>query len=252
MNRIKGYEIIPNLRREEGIKFAAFNISTSCPYKCKYCFVGDIKLKNSLSNKRWKEILDFFLNFSDVETYIFAGTKEPFARKKLLYYLVKKITQANKWAVIYTNLYLIKREELRQLKNMNISLIVKCDSLERDTYEFLVGKKNSFEKFIKNLEYVVELFPENRIGINFQLTKLNLGEMEKVREFFRKRNIEINYRILVKEGYAEKNWDILVGDKYFLLLKYAEKNKIVGRTITSYGKCAFLRVKEYFQRLANF
>ena len=123
------------------IRNLILDLGKACNYKCMYCATSEHKgvSKDNLTlDERKKVIRDAAGN--GAKAVFFAGEGEPVLDKDF-----KKLVMFNSklgvTTILYSNISLLNKEMVEFLYNHDVTLVIKIDSLRRDTYNLLVGKE---------------------------------------------------------------------------------------------------------------
>ena len=199
---LKGYSVNP-----ENPKILGVSISTSeiCNYRCVYCYAGDQKPKEgelTLDEQKW--IISQAAELG-AKTVVICGNGEPTMDKKLLE-IVASAHSFDMYSIVVTNAGIFGDDELANrvfgmdgesvLKNLydnDASLIVKSESLNEDTYDYIVGVKGAFKKFLKAIERIKSVGFNNlestedgyitRIAFSAVIMKNNINDLTKLKDF---------------------------------------------------------------------
>ncbi|MCD6193330.1 MAG: radical SAM protein [Candidatus Aminicenantes bacterium] len=211
------------------IVFFSLEMSPQCYAKCLYCFSGpelNKEVKEPLTFREYKKIITEGKELG-VKTVVFPGIGEPFLDEKLKP-LIEFAHKLGLVSVIYT-CGIIDEEMIQFLKNHNVTLIVKIDSLNKSHYEKLVGI--AYEKFRKSLDQIIKLYTSTfseyngciltRLAANTVVTNINKNDIAEIAAFCEKYNIKHFVEELSKTGWAKDNWKELVGDNWAELKEIA-------------------------------
>ena len=252
---IKGYHYsqeVYDKYNENGIFYLALNLSSYCNYRCPYCFVGlyDLNKPDSdLSLDKMKTLLDEAKELG-AKTLVIPGRGEPFLDKNF-WNVIEYATLLGYWVVIYTNGFHLDVEKIQRIKQLSVSLYLKTDSFDHAIYEEMVGIKNSYSKFMRNLSTLLTDFHEpetidgrtvSRLGMNSVVTKQSANSIEELRNFCQENLIYYTCRSPVKVGQADKTWEYLVGSNVEELQTIGKK--YASRSFTSAtpkGQCGIYR-----------
>lgn len=237
---------------ENGIFYLALNMSSTCNYRCPYCFVGLDNLRSGPGELILKEKLKLTADAKELgaKVLVMPGRGEPMADKDF-WPVVDYANNLGMWVVVYTNAYFVSEENIERLRDADISLYCKVDSLDPKVYEELVGKIGVFNKVKKNLELVLESFHSpvvedgrklSRLGINSVVTVKTESSIPEIYDWCKNNDVFYTCRSPVRVGEAEKTWDYLVQHKVNQLretgLKYAGRN---FTSATEKGQCGIYR-----------
>jgi len=237
---IKGYhhnQEVYERYTENEIFYLALNFTSSCHYGCLYCFVGlydlNTKTRYDLSLDKRKMLLDEAKNLG-AKTLVIPGRGEPFLDENF-WSTIEYAAKLGYWIVITTNGFHLNNEKIHRIRQLPISLYLKADSLDPSVYEKMVGIKDSYPVFRRNLENLLNDFhrPEgvgnkiiSRLGINSVVTKQTIDSIEDVYNFCREHFIFYTCRSPVKTGGSVGTWEYLVGSD-------VEKLQVIGNKYSS-------------------
>lgn len=236
----------------DGIFYLALNMWSGCNYRCPYCFIGLKNLRPGSDELTLGEKLGVIHQAHECGARVLAmpGRGEPLADPDFDAVLAEA-ARLGLYTVTYTNGFYLDEERIRRLRDQPISLYIKVDSLDRDTYEDMVGRRGVFDRVRRNLDLLIEAFhqPEtvdgrllSRLGINSVVTLQSAASIPALDAWCAARRVFYTCRTPVKVGEAELTWDKLVGDHVFDLRaigqRYAERN---FTSATPAGQCGIYR-----------
>lgn len=152
-------------------------LTQECTYNCSMCYKEGIhsKKENLLTNEDFAYIYEIANKEYGINKVNLTGG-DPLLRDDIQDLLIK-LKQKNAKITMTTNGYLLdKNIEIGNLLNkLNISV----HSLNKEKFEELCGKKDSFEKVINNIKMFRAQYPTLNIGINTTIIKgINSDEKE--------------------------------------------------------------------------
>ena len=152
-------------------------LTQECTYNCSMCHKEGIhsKKENLLTNEDFAYIYEIANKEYGINKVNLTGG-DPLLRDDIQDLLIK-LKQKNAKITMTTNVYLLdKNIEIGNLLNkLNISV----HSLNKEKFEELCGKKDSFEKVINNIKMFRAQYPTLNIGINTTIIKgINSDEKE--------------------------------------------------------------------------
>ena len=168
-----------------------------------------------------------------VESVIVAGKGEPFLDQNLMP-LVRYVSKKGLRFVLFTNNTLITPEIASELYRLNTSVIAKLGSLDAQKQDSIVGVKGAHKAIMNGLGVLVNAgFSEPRLAADVTVTKENIGEMEEIWRYLRKRSIIPYLEPLIENGKALENEERLekarIGRgelrELFLRLRRIDENK---------------------------
>ena len=141
---IKGLDMNnERLKDAEGAnKMLLIDLETSnkCNLNCQYCFRDVYGTKEALERElNLRQRLDLIKQAKELgcETIKVTGAGEPFADLDL-WPMIDYANALGMWVLIFTNGSLITKEIAEKISNMNVSLIVKCNSFDESTEDEMV------------------------------------------------------------------------------------------------------------------
>ncbi|MFH1053035.1 MAG: radical SAM protein [Candidatus Woesearchaeota archaeon] len=197
-------------------KMLLIDIETSnlCNLNCQYCFRDVYGTKEALEKElSLKQRLDLIKQAKELgcETIKITGAGEPFADKDL-WPMIEYANKFGMWVMIFTNGSLIDKEMAKRLAEMEVSLIVKCNSFDPEKEDKMVGRKGYAEKRNKVIQFLMdEGFNKTnptRLGRDLVVTTLNNDEVLDSLRWCRKNNVFPLFRPLMPIGAAKnlKDW----------------------------------------------
>ena len=205
-------------KTEEENKMLLIDLETSnvCNLNCKYCFrdVYGTKeaLKNELSLAKRLELIKEAKELG-CETIKITGAGEPFADPGV-WDMIKLANELGMWVMIFTNGSLLDDEKIEKLYNMNVSLIVKCNSMDEKKEDEMVGK----EGYAKIRNVVLQKLMDKgfnktnptRLGRDLVITNINKDEVFDNLRWCRENKVFPLFRPLMPIGAAinVKEWEI--------------------------------------------
>jgi len=253
---LKGYDISQEnyeSLKDGGIHIVGMNLTSECNYRCPYCFVGSENLKTASDEMTPAQKLSALeqANACGAQVLIICGKGEPFA-DPAIWDMIEKASSLKMWTIIYTNGSLIKPSRLDELSKMNVSLMVKVDSLDPGDYKASIGHKPPQEDIrVWVLEFRDALQPRRdlhgdrilcRFGINAVVSKANEQSVPAFSQFCHEEQILFSCRVVQRTGNAIRNWDRLVGNAHDRLNKIAKEcsMRIVSSQAPN-GSCSIYR-----------
>lgn len=199
---LEGYDVNP-----ENPKILGVSISTSdiCNYRCVYCYAGDQKpKKGELTSEEQKDIVKQAAQLG-AKTVVICGNGEPTMDKNLLD-IVACAHSLDMYSIIVTNAGLFGDDKLankvfgmdgyavlKRLYDTGASLIVKNESLDEKTYDYIVGVDGAFKKFQKSMERIGDIgFNKlvettdgyvTRIAFSAVIMKNNIDDLTELKKY---------------------------------------------------------------------
>ncbi len=155
-------------------------ITNKCNLNCQYCFATDIDNRDYIPDS-----LIHHVNKAEYLKLVISGG-EPFENDNI-WNLLNKINHSRKAIVIDTNgTHNFKQEEIKVLKEKNITIRISLDSVNPRENEQIRKCKagNYYEKIIANIEL---LWTRNKVNVALQtvVTKSNIKNLVNLAEMIR-------------------------------------------------------------------
>lgn len=214
---IKGLNLTnKKLRRaEKNNKMLLIDIETSnkCNLNCQYCFRDIYGTHEALKRElKLEKRLDLIKQAKELgcETVKITGAGEPFA-DPYLWPMIEYANSLRMWVLIFTNGSLIDRKIAKKLEKMDVSLIMKCNSLNEEKEDTMVGVKGYAKKRNKAMKYLMEQgfnkTKSTRLGRDLVITNINKDEVFDALRWCRRNNVFPLFRPLMPIGAARKLTD---------------------------------------------
>jgi radical SAM protein with 4Fe4S-binding SPASM domain len=230
---LAGYTIDYNRAKEfrDNGSLLTMRLETShiCNLRCVYCnnsidFVHDDEIPYALLQKCVIEARQL-----GAESVVVIGGGEPLMYPQIRE-LITDIYDNGMIPVIITNGFNLTEELCAFFFNKNVSLLLKCDSFNRKTQDYLCGQHGSHDAILKAIELVMDtgfFTPKSeqlRAGLSFVVTKINYTDILPIWKFCRKHNFFPNFEEFIPRGRGLVNYQelFLDNDSVFSL-----KNKLL-------------------------
>lgn len=205
-------------KAEANNKMLLIDIETSnkCNLNCKYCFRDIYGTKEALEkelalDKRLQLIRE--AKSLGCETIKITGAGEPFADPNI-WPMIECANSLGMWVMIFTNGSLIDKNIAKKLTKLNVSLIVKCNSFDEDTEDFMVGVNGYAKKRTAAINYLIEegfnKTKPTRLGRDLVIANMNKEEVYDALRWCRKNNVFPLFRPLMPIGAARKLTDWMI------------------------------------------
>ncbi len=160
-----------------------------CNYNCIYCGTYENRCKdNIMPIKEYLRIINEAANLG-AKTVVLGGNGEPTMTVGLLE-ILELINNKKMTAVMFTNMSIFGNDDLciqihgidgkallQKIDNLNVSLIISCESIREEKYNQIVGSK-SYQYFIKGIERLKKTnFVKYQEYQNKQLCRLALSSV---------------------------------------------------------------------------
>jgi len=210
-----------------------------CNLNCRYCRSENyVPKKKEIPDKILLELIDESASLGFKE-WVIAGGGEPFARKRIVLEMIKKIKEHHLKGSLTTNGTLLNEKDIRKIVEMGWDNLFFSLDGPSSFYNDILRKKGSFDKVIKNIKSVnyfkKKLKSEKPyLGISMVLTKdnyISLQDMLKLADALKIGCVITNPIKGNNTGYNEKlkldYKDIkILRKKVPELKKYADEKKI--------------------------
>ncbi len=202
-------------KAEQENKMLLIDIETSnkCNLNCQYCFRDVYGTKEALEKELpLAKRLELIKQSRDLgcETIKITGAGEPFADKDI-WPMIEYANSLGMWVMIFTNGSLITENIAEKLLNMDVSLIVKCNSLNEEKEDYMVGKKGYAKRRNEALQILIDKgfnkTTPTRLGRDLVITTINKEEVYDSLRWCRKNNIFPIFRPLMPIGAARSLTD---------------------------------------------
>lgn len=164
----RGY--INLLEVDPKIDSAIFEITTKCNIFCLHCLEGGSRESKELTTKEIFNLIDE-LHFLKVYRIVLTGG-EPLLRDDLED-IIRRCTEKNIRATVFTNGILVTRELLERIKGLNVLFRFSLDGADAATHDKIRGEGN-FEKTVNAMRLCQQLGVHT--GIACTINSLNFGQ----------------------------------------------------------------------------
>ena len=184
------------------------SMADECNIDCRYCYAKKKQTENQMSLKEYQNILDQSYDLGARNLHLsFRG--ESLLDKKTLP-LIHYADQKGFFTLLMTNGTLITRELARELYPLNLSLLVKLNSLNPKIQDKLSGRPGTAKKIYDGLEVLLEKnfngHEKTRIAIDIIILKEVLNEIPEMVGYSIKRGIWPLIEKLCVDGKAAENY----------------------------------------------
>ena len=206
-------EKLRNAEQKNNMLLIDLETSNKCNLNCQYCFRDVYGTKEALEKELpLAKRLELIKQAKELgcETIKVTGAGEPFADKDI-WPMIEYANSLGMWVMIFTNGSFITKEIAERLYKMNVSLIVKCNSLNEEKEDFMVGRKGYAKQRNNALQILMNLgfnkTSPTRLGRDLVITTINKSEVYDALRWCRKNNIFPIFRPLMPIGAARKLTD---------------------------------------------
>ncbi len=209
---LAGYTYDPReaYRARDRGRLLAIRLETNrtCNLNCRYCYARSGEhLDNELSYEVLADIVEQACELG-AQSIVVIGGGEPTLHPRFAD-LIARIDALGMVPMVFTNCLRVDADLATFLYEHNASIMGKLDSLRDDVQDYLGGLDGSARRIRRGLENLIEAgYGEARdphrlrLGVSFVSCRLNLGEIEDIWHFCRRRNIFPNMEVLTPTGRA--------------------------------------------------
>lgn len=165
-------------------------ISTACNFDCYNCFFKGYHKDTPLKKQLYFETL-YKIKGHQLDAIELTDRGEPFFYYfETMKYLKSLSLKDTRLVRFNTNLSMFNEERLQDLKSIytnkgiKFEMLLSIDGITKETYEKSRVNGN-FEKTLKNLEIILNLFDKKLIHVNFVIKKTNMSDVPNVIDFFK-------------------------------------------------------------------
>ncbi len=163
---------------------AQIEITPRCNNQCLYCYNywrSNEKIENELKIHEVEAVSDKIVN-SDLFRVVLTGG-EPLLRKDLVYFWAQKLSLSSINVKINSNLSLLERDDLKRMKDVNISgIFASLPSCDKDNYNYITQSDN-YNKVVSNIKLAIkECMP---ISVNMVVTQINKDQVFETGKFIK-------------------------------------------------------------------
>ncbi len=215
------------LARDDG-RLLSVRVETSlaCNMRCRYCaWDSGVPLTDEIGFDTLKSFISDGIE-KGIRSVIIIGGGEPTIYKHFRE-LVEFIDSKGIIPVVITNGLTVTPEFSTFLYEHNCSVLLKNDSFDEETQNYLSGVQGAFKKMQASLKNLIDAgFTKEheeglRLGLSFVATKKNIDEIGRLWRFCRDNNIYPNLELLNPIGRAEENADAIIPE-------HEETNRIIN------------------------
>lgn len=186
-------------------------MGNECNLECKYCYQKDKKTENPLSLEEYQGVLNQSYKSGARNLHLsFRG--EPLLDKKTVP-LIHYANQRGFFTLLITNGTRITKNLAKEMYPLNLSWLVKLNSLNPELQDKLAGRKGTSKKILDSLEILAEEGftgkTKTRVGVDIIILKEVLYEIPDIVRYSIKRGIWPVIEKLCIDGSALKNYNEL-------------------------------------------
>ncbi|EPY6469955.1 Cys-rich peptide radical SAM maturase CcpM [Clostridium sporogenes] len=248
---------------DNSIKMIILQVTQQCNFRCEYCVYSGGYNNRSHSNKKMsletaKKGIDFLIrhtsNIDEIAIAFYGG--EPLLEfdliKKCIEYAEEKTEGKKVGFYVTINGSLLNNEIISYFNKHKVVLTISLDGpeeVQNSHRKFADGQRGTFEKVIKNVEYIVKNYPEysERLYLNCVIDPTN--NFTSIDEYFKNDKIvkDVNFgATLIVDTYSKN--EIKESDDFYLKREY-ELFKIFTNVLrgNDLSKCSRIVSQEYSQ-----
>ena len=203
-----------------------------CNFKCPFCYTLTKKFEEELTFEDWKRVILEGKKLG-IKTVLIAGAGEPMM-VSYLWDLLEFIENNGLKTILFTNLSLINKQEAQKLFDMEVAIIGKLNSFDKNIQEKIIGDiSGAFDKMKIGLENLIEVGYTNKrddgttmLSLETSVIPENIDEIYEFWIYCRENNIYPIVDTVLYEGEA-KNQDydtfLVDYDKLYLEMQKMQK-----------------------------
>ncbi|MDD4939431.1 MAG: radical SAM protein [Candidatus Omnitrophica bacterium] len=160
--------------------YCCFSVTLKCLMQCRACYIWKQKedFSRELPAEKWKEALTHLPKVLDKKTDIIITGGEPLLKEGLID-LISHCSRIGYRVSLQTNAFLIDDELARKLADAGLwRVCISLYSLKEEVHDYLRGRKGSYAKVFKAMDYLSKIGPD--IGINIQTIIMDVNLEEAV------------------------------------------------------------------------
>jgi len=205
--------------RDDEIKLAQKNnqllsleieFSSRCNLRCSYCYAGGNLFRDN--ELQIEEMFDIISQAKALgaRKIVYIGAGEPLLDNKLSR-VISYVHKIGLEHILFTNATLISSELANFFYKHNLVVVVKCSSLNPNTFDLLTGSPGSFEAMQRGLNYLFKAgYPDEQhyLGIESIISNQNLKDIPELWRWARKKNILPYMECITYKGSAVARHDL--------------------------------------------
>lgn len=187
-------------------------LSRLCNLRCIYCYASaGTPLENELC---WEELQDVLDQAKDLgaRRIIVLGGGEPLAWPRCLE-LMQSIVERGMAVDLFSNGTLLDAPLARDLFALEVSPVIKLNSLREDVQDLLAGRPGTFRAIRQGFEHLRAAgypAPHLPLGVQSVICRQNLEELPAMWRWIRERNMIPYFETLTLQGRAREHQELLV------------------------------------------
>ncbi|MBU0729362.1 MAG: radical SAM protein [Proteobacteria bacterium] len=205
-------EEIAEARAKNGLLSLELELSRACNLRCIYCYAASgLPQENELTFEEVLSAADQAIDLG-ARKIIILGGGEPLLYPRV-FEVMDHILNRNIKVDLFTNGMLITPERAKMLYEREISVVVKMNSRNAETQDFLAGHKGTFEAIEKGLKNLLAAgYPdeEHALGVETIICRQNYQELPDLWRWARQQGIIPYVEMMTMQGRALENRDLEV------------------------------------------
>jgi len=160
-------------------------LTSLCNLRCKHCYNDSGILKNEISEKAFRNILNCY--DSDVNPYLSFSGGEPLLHPKFWNYVDMALDSGITDILLITNATLITDDVAKKIKERNISVQVSINSITPEIHDAICGA-GSLKKTLQGLQFLLDN-KVNKVLTRYTMTKANKDDFVHTIEELAKKGV---------------------------------------------------------------
>jgi radical SAM protein with 4Fe4S-binding SPASM domain len=187
-------------------------LSRACNIRCIYCYAASgLPLANELTSAELENVIDQAADLGIRKVIVLGGGEPLFYPRifEVLAYIVAKNIRVD----IFTNGTLITPSIARKLYRMGVAVVIKMNSRDEATQDFLAGRPGTFAAIEKGLAALLEAgYPDEDcpLGIQTIICRQNCQEIPEIWRWARRRKIIPYVEMMTLQGRATEHPELAV------------------------------------------
>lgn len=191
--------------REDRLLTLDLELSRRCNLRCIYCYANSGEaLEGELSLEEIFNVVDQAIGLG-IKRVSIVGGGEPLIYPDF-FKIAEYIREKNIPTIVFTNGTVISEEIANRLSELKISVVVKLNSFNKETQDYLAGGlKGTFERISQGLHNLLNAgYPKDgiQLGIETVICRQNIEELPDIWLWARKRGIIPYFETLTPQGRA--------------------------------------------------
>ena len=205
-------EEIEEIRRKNGLLSMELELSRACNLRCIYCYAASGKpMDNELSLEEILDAVDQAVQLG-AKKIIVLGGGEPLLFPDL-FKVIDHILSRNAQPDLFTNCTLMTEDKARALYERGITVVIKFNSMDRATQDFLAGHEGTFDAIQQGLKNLMAAgYPDSshKLGVETIICRQNYEELPHIWRWARERDIIPYIEMMTQQGRAKEHPELEV------------------------------------------